>query len=142
MNAEKSEPKDMFSTLPNDNTDFFVKHNSFRGGATDFAQKYLFKATDTPYDEDNIDILSHHSEEDSAQEDSCDDESYQNETSQGTLDQNELTHQLTLSSQEKSSTEKKCKDMIFTCCDWDNCRGEHPEDLEDLADFMDNTVQK
>lgn len=75
MKAEKSEPKDMFHT-PNDNADFFMRHNSFRGGATDFAQKYLFKATDGPCDEDNIDILSHHSEVDSAQEESSDDESF------------------------------------------------------------------
>lgn len=95
--AEKSEPKDMFSTT-NGDSEFFMRHNSFRGGATDFAQKYLHKSTDTPCDEDNIDILSHYSEDDSAQEDSCDGDSYQNETSQGTLDQNELTQQLSISS--------------------------------------------
>ena len=39
--------------------DFFMKHNSFKG-ATDFAQKYLFKSSEEHCDEDNIDILSGH----------------------------------------------------------------------------------
>lgn len=60
--------------------DFFMKHNSFKG-ATDFAQKYLFKSSEEHCDEDNIDIFSDHSSDDeSIQEDSYED-SIQNETS-------------------------------------------------------------
>jgi hypothetical protein len=87
----------MFPNVNGD--DFFLKHNSFKG-ATDFAQKYLFKSSEEHCDEDNIDIFSGHSSDDESfeQEDSFEEDSYPNETSQGTLDQNELTHPLTISS--------------------------------------------
>lgn len=72
----------MFSTV---NEDFFLKHDSFRG-ATDFAQKYLFKSSEEPCDEDNIEIYSDNSDEESIQEDSYEEDSFPNETSQGTMD--------------------------------------------------------
>lgn len=67
----------MFSTVNGD--DFFMKHDSLRG-ATDFAQKYLFKSSEEHCDEDNIELGSN-SDEESIQEDSYEDDSYPNETS-------------------------------------------------------------
>lgn len=63
-----------------------MRHKSFRGGATDFAQKYLFKSSEEQCDEDNIDIFSGGSDDESFEEESFEEDSFPNETSQGTLD--------------------------------------------------------
>lgn len=93
--------------MPKYDGDNFLRFNSSRRGANDkvdFAQKYLFKNSLT---QDNLDILSHYSEESEASYDDDCDSQYHGETSQGTLDQNELTHQLTISSKEVAP-EKNC----------------------------------
>lgn len=70
-------------------------------------------------------MLSQNTEEED-HEAASDDES--DDSSQGTLEQEELTHPVSVSSQEK-----KCADMIFSCCDWERGR-EEPEILPDSAD--------
>jgi hypothetical protein len=103
----------------------------------DFAQKYLFKNSPSS---DSLDILSQLSEEseDVSNED-CDSQ-YHGETSMGTLDQNDLSHQLSNSTKEVA-TEKKCEDMIFSCCDWERARNQ-PGDLENFSDSSSDCSQK
>jgi len=98
-----------------------------RGGATDFAQKYLFKSSEEHCDEDYIDFMSASSDGESIDEDCFDQESFPNETSQGTLDQNELSNHMSVSSQERQMPVASCQDLLFTCCDWENCREDYTQ---------------
>ena len=125
--VEKEAPKDM-RFRPKDG-DYFMRFSSFRGGATDFAQKYLFKST--PSDQDNLEILSQFSEESGHDASSDGEDSYPNETSQGTLDQDELVQQLTSSSHDHAV--EKQKDMIFSCCDWERGREQPDLDVDQIS---------
>jgi hypothetical protein len=70
--VEKYEPKEKLFQ-PKDDGEYFMRFNSFRDGATNFAQKYLFKGKDS--EEDDNEFLSQLSEdpamESSYDEDSC-----------------------------------------------------------------------